>query len=96
MKYIRATAEFGIVIRRKALADRNVHIDAVLSAMQVDKPFDFNDHLISFGPSFGQEALDVFVKRLMALGLEYFDDFFEFSGQFPNWCEFLVSCPTIR
>jgi len=62
-----------------------------LEALEVKEPFDMNDELLSFGPSFGQEALDVLTDRLIALGLVYVDDFFEFVGIFPTWCRFHAS-----
>lgn len=91
MSCINATGEFGLIIRRSALTERGVSIDAVLAAMEAAEPMSINEDLISFGPTFGQEALDVFTARLMNLGLEYFDDFFEFAGVFPSWCNFHVS-----
>lgn len=88
---IKATGEFGLIIRRDALQERQVSFEAILEAMEAVEPLDSNDELLSFGPSFGQEALDVFVRRLIAIGLVYFDDFFEFVGMFPTWCEFRAS-----
>jgi hypothetical protein len=32
------------------------------------------------------------ISRLTKLGLVYFDDFFEFSGDYPSWCVFRGSC----
>lgn len=90
MSYIDVTGEFGIVIRRHALIERGVSMAAVLEAMEVEAPLDCNDALISFGPNFGQEALDLLARRLVDLGLEYFDDFFEFVGTFPAWSKFQV------
>jgi hypothetical protein len=87
---IKITSEFGLIIRKQALAARNVTMEMVLTAMEVSEPLDCNDELISFGPSFEQEALDEFSRRLMKLGLEYFDDFFEFAFPSPPWCQFQV------
>ena len=88
MSAIDVTGEFGIVVRRQALIERRVSLEALLEALEVESPLDSNDSLMSFGPSFGQEALDVFTRRLIDLGFEYFDDFFEFVGTFPAWCRF--------
>jgi hypothetical protein len=44
--------------------------------MEQSPPLDISDDIVSFGPSFGGEAADEFVKRLTAAGLEYLDDFF--------------------
>jgi hypothetical protein len=85
---IKVTAEFGIIIRRAALEERGIASEDLLSAFQASKPLDLNAELVSFGPSFGKEALDTFIQRLRALGLIYFDDFIEFAGDFPGWCKF--------
>jgi hypothetical protein len=42
----------------------------------------------SFGPHFGQEALDELTRRLTNVGLLYLDDFFAFQGDFPKWIAF--------
>jgi hypothetical protein len=65
-----------------------VSLDTLLAVMKVAVPLDSDDWLISFGPSFGQEALDEFVKALSGLGLQYFDDFVEIVGDCPAWCRF--------
>ena len=85
---IALTSEFGIVVRRAALTERGVSWEDLLKVLEVPAPLDSNDHLISFGPHFGRDALDALLKRLSALGLQYFDDFFEFCGDYPKWCAF--------
>lgn len=91
MRFIRVTGEYGLVVRSDALAKRGVSLSELLAVIKVAAPLDFDDHLISFGPSFGQEALDALVKELSGLGFRYFEDFFEFVGDFPSWCSFGVS-----
>jgi hypothetical protein len=88
MDGIEVTAEFGLIIRRAALNERGIVWTDVLSAFQVSNPLDLNDDLVSFGPSFGKDALDTFTQRLQALGLIYLDDFVEFACDFPKWCKF--------
>ncbi|WFU07173.1 hypothetical protein QA648_35305 (plasmid) [Rhizobium sp. CB3171] len=90
MNFINVTHEYGLVIRRAALVERGVALDDLLSAMKVRGPLDSDAHLISFGPSFGQEALEGLVKVLSALGLRYFDDFIDIVGDYPRWCQFKV------
>ena len=90
MSSVAVTAEYGIVVRRRALSERDISYCAVLTAVGGDKPFDADGELLTFGPSFGQEALEALSQRLIALGLVYFDDFFEFVGSFPQWCSFAV------
>jgi|SRR5471032_2268396 hypothetical protein len=91
MKFINVTPEYGLLVRRDALAERGVSLETLLAIMKVAVPLDSNDRLISFGPSFGQEALDEFVKALSGLGLQYFDDFVEIVGDYPAWCSFKVA-----
>jgi len=91
MEGVRVTGEYGIVVRLASLSERGVTLDRLLMALEVSAPFDSNGEIASFGPHFGAEALDTLVQRLSDLGLEYFNDFFEFSSAFPKWCTFKVS-----
>ncbi len=91
MENVRVTSEYGIVVRLASLSERGIALKTLLTTLEVSTPFDSNDEIASFGPHFGQEALDTLVRRLSDLGLKYFDDFFEFSGDFPKWCIFKVS-----
>lgn len=89
MTNVRLTAEFGVVVRVASLEQRGVSYRKLLDAMEVDVPLDSSEELVSFGPHFGQEAATEFVRRLECLGLILFDDFFVFSGDFPQWCGFV-------
>ena len=82
------TSEFGLIIRRGALTERHIDLRDLLTALEVDERLDGSDDLLSFGPHFGREALNTMISRLTALGLVYFDDFFEFCGDYPPWCVF--------
>ena len=43
--------------------------------------------LVAIGPIYGGEddLLGAFIAELEALGLAYYDDFFELSGNWPEW-----------
>jgi hypothetical protein len=41
--------------------------------------------LIVVGPLFGDDALVSLVEALEAAGLRYFEDFFDLSGNWPEW-----------
>jgi len=41
--------------------------------------------IIALGPLMREEALSELIAELEALGLTYFDDFFEMSGNWPEW-----------
>ncbi|KMT54824.1 hypothetical protein [Pseudomonas fildesensis] len=86
--------ECGIVIRRQALLSKFIDIDRLSAVLEFDAPLDMSADLISFGPCFGGEATDELTRRLEAVGLQYVDDFFVFSGEFPMWCKFKVGINT--
>jgi hypothetical protein len=88
MRCIHISDEFGIVVRRTALSERGVAWTDLLGVFGVSRPLDSNETLASFGPHFGQEALDELTRRLTNIGLLYFDDFFAFQGDFPKWISF--------
>jgi hypothetical protein len=88
MPFVRVSADYGVVVRKAALAERGVSMQQLLDAMEAGQPLDESADLVSFGPHFGSEASDELSRRLRALGLEYVDDFFVFAGEFPNWCRF--------
>lgn len=41
--------------------------------------------LVAIGPLVGDTALTALIEELETLGLEYFEDFFELSGNWPEW-----------
>lgn len=41
--------------------------------------------LIAIGPLVGEDTLSDLIARLEAAGLVYYDDFFELSGNWPEW-----------
>lgn len=41
--------------------------------------------LVAIGPLVGDTALTSLIEELETLGLEYFEDFFELSGNWPEW-----------
>jgi hypothetical protein len=85
---VMVTSEFGLIVRRNALAERQVDLRDLCAAMEAEERLDDSDDLLSFGPHFGREALNTIIARLTDLGLVYFDDFFEFCGDYPPWCVF--------
>ncbi|MBF0315781.1 MAG: hypothetical protein HQK52_20335 [Oligoflexia bacterium] len=86
-KSVRITNFYGLVIKRSAIDMLPISIKKIDEAMEM-KPLDINEQLISYGPSFGQEAADEFIRRLESLGLKHIDDFFVFEGDYPDWISF--------
>ncbi|WP_309671159.1 hypothetical protein [Gemmatimonas sp.] len=47
--------------------------------------FRIEGSLIAIGPLVGEDTLSDLIERLEAAGLVYYDDFFELSGNWPEW-----------
>ena len=41
--------------------------------------------LVAIGPLVGDTAVSSLIEELESTGLEYFEDFFEMSGNWPDW-----------
>ena len=82
------TFSYGIVIRRKAISQRQVNLQSVYDAFEITKPFSEDADMICFGPLFGPEASKMIISRLKGLGLTYVDDFYELAFDHPDWLRF--------
>lgn len=87
---MKVSRDFGVVVRRAALAAKNVDLSTVMVEFNLRTYFDESDSLVSLGPFFGGEAADDCLRSLERLGLTYIDDFFIFEGFVPDWCSFEV------
>ena len=85
---VQLSSDYGFVVRRQALSEKGISTTDLLGVFECDAPMDSDSELLSFGPTFGPEAADTFIDRLKAVGLEHIDDFFLFSGDYPEWCRF--------
>ena len=47
--------------------------------------FRMEGSLIAIGPLVGEDTLSELIERLERAGLVYYDDFFELSGNWPDW-----------
>lgn len=88
---VQVSTDFGIILRKSSLKSRQVARTKVFEIMQVDKPLDEDDELLSFGPHFGEEAAKEFIGRLERAGLIYCKDFFDITEAVPLWCKLTVS-----
>ena len=80
-----------IFIRREAFE----RVDLTRSALDArfnltDEEFRVEGKLIAVGPLAGDDALTSLIGELEDLGLRYFDDFFELTGNWPEWLRLLV------
>lgn len=58
-----------------------------------DQEFRVEGNLVALGPIYSQDGdvLSELIAELEALGLVYFDDFFELSGNWPEWLRLYTS-----
>ena len=73
---IRKTAFERVGLTRAALDER---------LNLTPEEFRVEGELIAVGPLVGETALPDLVEELERIGLLYFDDFFELSGNWPGW-----------
>lgn len=55
-----------------------------------DEEFRVDGALVVVGPLQGESALTDLIEELEGAGLVYFDDFFELSGNWPEWLHLLA------
>ena len=75
-----------VVVRREAFERAGLSRSAIDKAL-VLTPDEFRVELdlIAIGPIFNDEGLAALVQTFEGAGLAYFDDFFEMSGNWPEW-----------
>ena len=81
-----ADAASTLVIRRPAFEKAGLaraEIDGFLDL--TDEEFRVEGDIVAIGPVFDADALAELVMELEKRGLVYFDDFFELSGNWPDW-----------
>lgn len=52
--------------------------------------FQVEGDLVLVGPLVGEDSLSGLIAALESLGLVYYDDFFELSGNWPDWMRLFV------
>ncbi|HEX6537220.1 MAG TPA: hypothetical protein VF041_21750 [Gemmatimonadaceae bacterium] len=53
--------------------------------------FRVEGELVAVGPLYADDALGDLTEQLESLGLVYFEDFFEMSGNWPRWCRIFAA-----
>ena len=75
-----------IVIRREAFERVGLTRRAIDDRYNLtDEEFRVEGDLIAVGPLPGETDIAGLIEELEGLGLEYFDEFFELSGNWPEW-----------
>jgi hypothetical protein len=75
-----------LLIRRQAFESAGLvraDIDRLLGL--TDEEFRVEGDVVAIGPVFDGEALSDLLAELEKSGLVFFEDFFELSGNWPNW-----------
>ncbi|WP_337170237.1 hypothetical protein [Gemmatimonas aurantiaca] len=81
-----------LIIRKSAFERVNLtraQFDEALN-LTADE-FRVEGNLIAIGPVMGEESVSDLLAQLEDAGLVYFDDFFELSGNWPEWLQLFVS-----
>jgi len=92
MSGVRVSQHFGIIIRKNAIKGLKIPFETILELMEASEPLDEDESLLSFGPHFGGEAANEFIRRLEGIGLKYGNDFVDFEDVLPEWCQIFIAC----
>jgi hypothetical protein len=80
-----------IVVRRSSFERVGLTRQAIDERLNLTpEEFRIEGGLIAIGPIHGDEELTTFVEELERVGLVYFDDFFDLSGNWPEWLKVFV------
>ncbi len=80
------TSKPSLLIRRPSFERAGITRAAVDERLGLtDQEFRVEGDLIVIGPILDEEALQVLFGDLERAGLVYFDDFFDMSGNWPEW-----------
>lgn len=75
-----------VVVRKEVFERAGLTRSAIDTALTLtDQEFRVERDLIAIGPIFSDEGLAMLIRAFEDAGLSYFDDFFEMSGNWPEW-----------
>lgn len=89
-----ATGAPTLFIRRAAYESSGLSRAAIDERLGLTADeFSVEGDLVAVGPIYGTDgdALGDLIAELEGLGLVYFDDFFELTGNWPNWLKLMVT-----
>lgn len=80
-----------VLIRRQAFEQAGLVRSALDDRYNLTADeFRVEENIVAIGPLYGEDALGDLVEQLESLGLVYFEDFFELSGNWPEWTRIYV------
>lgn len=85
--FIRRAAYEGSTLNRAAIDER--------LGLTPDE-FRVEGGLVVIGPIYDADALQQFIAELEEVGLAYFDDYFELTGNWPDWLRLYVAAQAPR
>lgn len=81
-----------ILIRKAAFERAGLTRQAIDQRLNLTPDeFRIEGALIAIGPILGDDELTTFVEELEREGLVYYDDFFDLSGNWPEWLRVFVA-----
>lgn len=81
-----------LLIRREAYERSGLERSTIDERLQLTpEEFRVEGQLIAIGPLAGNDSLADIIGELESQGLTYFDDFFELSGNWPEWLRLYCS-----
>lgn len=84
-----------LVVRRSSYERAGLVRSAIDSALGLTADeFRVEGDLVVIGPVHDGEAFQGLLQQLENVGLSFYDDFFELSGNWPEWLSVLVATPT--
>jgi hypothetical protein len=89
-----ATGAPTLFIRRAAYESSGLSRSAIDERLGLTADeFSVDGDLVAVGPIYGAagDSLGDLITELEGLGLVYFDDFFELSGNWPDWLKLVVT-----
>jgi hypothetical protein len=82
----------SLLIRREAFEKAGLQRAAFDARFNLTpEEFRVEGHLIAIGPLVGDDSIAGIIEELEAVGLVYFDDFIEMSGNWPDWLQVRAS-----
>lgn len=86
-----------LFMRREAYERANLVRSAIDERLGLTADeFRVEGELVAIGPIYEGEALAALVDDLEGLGLTYFDDYFDLSGNWPDWLRLLATAARER
>jgi hypothetical protein len=80
-----------ILIRRDAFESARLDRPSIDSRYNLtEDEFRVEENVVAIGPLPSDNELQSLVDELEAKGLKFFDDFFELSGNWPEWLQMFV------